>query len=72
MLRLGAGLAVVCSLLLGASAYYLPGTYPREFSYGQHVQGTHLCLQAPLSREWRIQVRPPHDIQTLQPLSAIL
>ena len=38
-LRSAASLAVVCSLVLGASAYYLPGTYPREFAAGQHVQG---------------------------------
>lgn len=37
--RWAASLAVVCSLVLGASAYYLPGTYPREFAAGQHVQG---------------------------------
>ena len=38
-LRWAASLGVVCSLVLGASAYYLPGTYPREFAAGQHVQG---------------------------------
>jgi transmembrane 9 superfamily protein 2/4 len=47
MLKLAAGLAVACSLLLGASAYYLPGTYPREFSYGQHVQADVNSLISP-------------------------
>lgn len=42
MWRRAANLAVVCSLVLGASAYYLPGTYPREFAAGQHVQGARL------------------------------
>lgn len=37
---------MACSLLLGASAYYLPGTYPREFSVAQHVQGVRSCSRA--------------------------
>ena len=30
---------VFCSSLQVASTYYLPGTYPREFKRGEHVQG---------------------------------
>ena len=32
-------LLLACSLLHGAAAYYLPGTYPREFRNGQQIQG---------------------------------
>mmetsp|Transcript_1335 Transcript_1335/g.3985 ORF Transcript_1335/g.3985 Transcript_1335/m.3985 type:complete len:711 (+) Transcript_1335:270-2402(+) len=39
--------AAACSLLPSAHAYYLPGTYPREFLQGQHIQADVNSLVSP-------------------------
>ena len=57
-------LALVAAASLSAcSAYYLPGTYPQEFTKGQKLRGETSCdaMIAPQGGEQAVLVWPPDD-----------